>query len=169
MLSARPSRTRLGCALVLSAVLVLSGCDQQRISELREGVATEADVRARFGDPEAVWDAPGGGRTLEYNRNPAGHYNYMITIGPDGRMSALRQVLQPATFEKIQPGMTMEQVRRTLGKPAMQENFPRRNEAAWSWRWMKPPNTSSLFTVWFDRDWRVVRSEVRPDPETEVR
>ncbi|TFZ01705.1 outer membrane protein assembly factor BamE domain-containing protein [Ramlibacter rhizophilus] len=144
---------------------LLSGCDRQRIAELEEGVATEADVRARFGTPEAIWEAPGGGYTLEYNRNPAGHQNYMITIGPDGRMSSLRQVLHPGNFAQVKPGMSMEQVRRMLGKPARQMDFPLRNQAAWDWRWMQPPNTSMFFTVWFDRDWRVVGSETRPDTE----
>ena len=74
-----------------SALLLgLAGCDQQAIKELEEGVATEADGRARFGEPEKIWDAPDGGRTFEYNRQPAGHRNYMITIGTDGKMSALR-------------------------------------------------------------------------------
>ena len=39
-------------ATALAAVvglLALAGCDQQKISELEEGVSTEADVRARFG------------------------------------------------------------------------------------------------------------------------
>ncbi|NTV87591.1 MAG: outer membrane protein assembly factor BamE, partial [Burkholderiaceae bacterium] len=56
----------------LLALFVLVACDDRRISELEEGVATEADVRAKFGEPEKVWDAPGGGRTFEYNRQPAG-------------------------------------------------------------------------------------------------
>ena len=77
------------------------------IKELEEGVATEADVRARFGEPEKIWDAPDGGRTFEYNRQPAGYRNYMITIGTDGKMSALRQVLTPQNFAKVQPGMVM--------------------------------------------------------------
>ena len=50
---------------LMSALLALVACDNQRISELEEGVATEADVRARFGEPEKIWDAPGGGRTFE--------------------------------------------------------------------------------------------------------
>jgi hypothetical protein len=29
----------------------------QRSAELEEGVATEADVRARFGEPEKIWNA----------------------------------------------------------------------------------------------------------------
>ena len=59
---------RMAGVLVL---LALAGCDPQRIAELEEGVSTEADVRARFGEPEAVWDGAGGERILEYNRQPA--------------------------------------------------------------------------------------------------
>ena len=87
---------------------------EQRSRELEEGVSTEQDVRARFGEPEQVWQEADGSRTLEYNRQPAGRRNYMITIGTDGKMSALRQVLAPHHFAKVQPGMTQEQVRRLL-------------------------------------------------------
>ena len=75
----------------LAAVIGLAACDPKNISELEEGVSTEADVRARFGEPENIWDAPNG-RVLEYNRQPQGQKNYMITIGADGKMSALRPV-----------------------------------------------------------------------------
>jgi hypothetical protein len=153
-------------AFLLTAVaLLLGGCDPQRISELEEGVSTEMDVRARFGVPENIWEAPGGGRILEYNRNPAGHQNYMITIGPDGKMSALRQVLTPGNFARVQPGMMMEEVRRMLGKPARQDRYAQSDQAAWSWRYLQPPNTSMLFTVWFDRDWRVAKTGTANDPE----
>jgi hypothetical protein len=103
-MSGRCAKVKSGLWALL-ALLALAGCDAQRISELEEGVATEADVRARFGAPETVWDEPGGSRVLEYNRQPAGQRNYMITVGPDGRMTALRQVLTPANFAGIQPGM----------------------------------------------------------------
>ncbi len=150
---------------LLAALAALVGCDQQRIARLEEGVSTEADVRAQFGTPENVWDEPGGARTLEYNRNPAGQQNYMITIGPDGKMSALRQVLTPSTFEKVRPGQSMEQVRRMLGKPARKSPYPLKREEAWDWRWLQPPNTSMVFTVWFDPDMRVLRTTTSPDPE----
>jgi hypothetical protein len=150
------------------ALLALAGllaCDPQRISELEEGVSTEADVRARFGEPENVWEGPGGERVLEYNRQPAGHKNYMISIGPEGRMSALRQVLDPAYFARVQPGMPMEDVRRLLGRPMRTMPFPLKNEVAWDWRYMQPPNTSLVFTVWFGADGRVLRTGSAPDPE----
>ena len=156
-------------ALVLASasalLLALAGCDQQAIKELEEGVSTEADVRARFGEPEKIWDAPDGGRTFEYNRQPAGHRNYMITIGTDGKMSALRQVLTPQNFAKVQPGMMMEEVRKMLGKPARITPFERQGEVAYDWRYLEPPNTHMVFTVFFDRDYRVLRTGSVVDPE----
>lgn len=146
-------------------LLMLLACDPQRIAALEEGVATEADVRREFGEPENVWDAPGGGRTLEFNRQPSGHRNYMITIGPDGKMSALRQVLTPENFARVRPGMSMEEVRRMLGKPRRITPFELQREVLYEWRYLEPPNTSMLFTVYFDRDLRVLRSGSIPDME----
>jgi hypothetical protein len=154
---------------LLSLVLGLAGCDQQRINELEEGVATEADVRARFGEPEKVWlpadmatlPLPGaaaepGARTFEYNRQPAGKVNYMITIGADGKMSALRQVLTPQNFARVLPGMRMEQVRKMLGKPMKVTPFALKQQTEYDWRYLVPPNTSRIFTVVFDADLLVV-------------
>ena len=168
----RPCSLR-GWALMglLSALLGLVGCDPQRIAELEEGVATEADVRARFGEPAKIWSAadlagnpfPGaaaqpGARTLEYNRQPEGQVNYMITIGPDGRMSALRQVLSPQNFALVLPGMPMETVRNMLGKPMKVTPYALQQETHYDWRYLSTPNTPRIFTVVFDRDFRVVRT-----------
>ncbi len=161
---------------LLSLLASLVGCDAQRIAELEEGVATEADVRARFGEPEKIWEAadmastplPGatlavvaapGARTFEYNRQPAGNVNYMITIGADGKMSALRQVLNPQTFNAVLPGMRMEQVRKMLGKPMKTTPFALTQETHYDWRYLNPPSTARIFTVVFDRDLVVLRTE----------
>src|SRR5438270_7750525 len=97
------NRSFLPAAAVAAAALAatLSACDPKKISELEEGVSTEADVRARFGEPAAVYEEANGDRTFEYPRQPAGQTNYMISIGPDGKMTALRQVVKPANFAKI--------------------------------------------------------------------
>ena len=150
-------------------LLSLLGCDPQRIRELEEGVSTEADVRARFGEPERVWPAPGGARTFEYNRQPQGQKNYMITIGADGRMSALRQVLTPQNFAQVQPGMAAEELRRLLGKPAKRTPYPLRSEAEWEWRWLQPPNTAMVFTAVLDQqEQRVLRSGSSHDRSVEA-
>lgn len=155
-----------------AALIGLAGCDPQRIKELEEGVSTEADVRARFGEPEAIWDAGKdgpAGRVFEYNRQPAGQKNYMITIGPDGKMAALRQVLTPQNFARVQPGMAMEDLRKLLGKPAKVTPYTLKRETEWEWRWVQPPNQDMVFTAVLDDHQFVVRSGSSPDRGTEAR
>ncbi|WP_027014744.1 outer membrane protein assembly factor BamE domain-containing protein [Comamonas composti] len=154
--------TRLvAAAAAVFGLLAVAACDQQKIKELEEGLSTEADVRARFGEPERVWPEPDGSHTLEYNRQPAGARNYMITIGADGKMSALRQVLAPHNFEKIQPGMNEEQVRRMLGKPAKVMSYQLKQETDWDWNYVDPPTRNMEFTVTFDFSGRVLRTGSR--------
>lgn len=168
----------------LLLILCLAGCDPQRIAELEEGVATEADVRARFGEPEKIWEAadmaslplPGallgtvaqpGARTFEYNRQPAGQVNYMITIGADGKMSALRQVLTPQNFERVVSGMSMEPVRKMLGKPMKVTRYALKQETHYDWRYLGDPTTSRIFTAVFDADLRVIRTGAVDDIKPE--
>ena len=153
--------TYLAAAVV--AALALTACDQQRINELEEGLSTEADVRDRFGVPDHVWDEGGGARTLEYNRQPAGERNYMITIGPDGKMSALRQVLTPQNFARITPGMDLNEVRRRLGRPAKITPYALSGETHHDWRFMEPPTERKLFTVITTDGRTVARTMVGPD------
>ena len=149
-------------ALGLALAGLLAGCDPQRISELEEGVATEADVRTRFGEPAAVYGETGGARTLEYPRQPAGQVNYMITIGTDGRMSALRQVLKPTNFARVEPGWDKLQVRRLLGLPAKTMRYELKNEEVWDWRFADGQE-AKVFSVTFDRDGRVTSSATTLD------
>jgi hypothetical protein len=166
-------------AAVLGVVLSLVGCDAQRISELEEGLSTEADVRARFGEPLAVWDASDmaglpnagpaaqpGAKTLEYTRQPNGHVNYFITIGPDGKMSALRQTLTETNFQRVTPGMRMEEVRKMLGKPMKVTTYALKQETHYDWRYLSDPTTSKIFTAVFDPELRVARTgyadDIRP-------
>lgn len=159
-------RPLMAVAVATMAALLLAACDPQNISELEEGVSTEADVRERFGAPEAVWEGPDGAQIYEYNRQPAGHRNYMITIGADGRMSALRQVLTPANFAQVQPGMPMEAVRRMLGKPMQITPYDLKRESHYDWRYLDGPNESDakIFTVVFDSDLKVVSTGSSIDP-----
>lgn len=148
------------------ATLGISGCDNQRIAELEEGVATEGDVRIKFGEPEKIWDGADGARIFEYNRQPAGTKNYMITIGTDGKMSSLKQVLTSANFAKIEVGMPMETVRKMLGKPMKVTPFALKNVWHYDWRYMDGPNVhdAKIFTVVFDNDLRVISTGSVADP-----
>lgn len=148
------------------SLLAITACDPQRISELQPGVSTEADVRDRFGAPENVWDEPGGARTFEYNRQPAGQVNYMITIGPDGRMTAVRQVLTPDNFARVAPGMRMDEVRRLLGKPAKVTPYELKNETWADWRFLQGSNQAQVFTVVYGPGQVVLRTQTGADTDS---
>jgi hypothetical protein len=151
---------------ILAALLVLTGCDNQAIVDLEPGNATEADVRVKFGEPEKIWDGDGGVRIFEYNRQPAGHRNYMIHIGTDGKLIAIRQVLTPTNFAKVLPGTSMEDVRRLLGKPGKVVPYELKRETYYSWRYLADQgNTSMIFNAVMGPEMRVVRTETLVDPE----
>ena len=156
----RLSVSRLAAVAMLASAL--AGCDPQRISELEEGVASEADVRARFGEPMAIYGEDNGARTFEYPRQPAGQVNYMITIGADGKMSALRQVLKPSNFVKVVPGWDKAQVRRLLGLPAKTQRFELKQEEVWDWRFADGQE-NKRFSVTFDTLGRVTSSATTLD------
>jgi SmpA / OmlA family len=157
------SLTRAGAAAFAAAWLLLAGCDQQRIEKLEEGVATEADVRQQFGEPAAVFNQPDGSRVFEYPRQPEGRVNYFITIGADGKMAALRQVLRADVFGRVQPGMDKAELRRLLGRPARSQTFKLKNEEVWDWRWLDGQQ-KKVFSVTFDTEGKVRSSASVDDP-----
>ena len=157
----RPLRSLAG---IVAAFVLFAGCDPQKVSELEEGVSTEQDVRARFGAPETIWNEPNGDRIFEYPRQPAGHANYMISIGPDGNMSALRQVLTLANFRRVGLGLDQQQVRRMLGRPAKSQRYALQQEEVWDWRFADGQEIK-IFSVTFDSAGRVIATGITGDPK----
>lgn len=156
--------SRLGLCAAVSALL--GGCDLGALDSLQPGVSTEGDVVRAMGEPGRVWDEPDGARTLEYNRQPQGVRNYMITIGSDGLLRAVRQVLTPENFQRIQPGMTNDAVRRLLGQPARQVRYELSGETVWTWKFLEqPPGEKRAFNAVFGPQMRVVRTGIGPDPD----
>lgn len=155
-----------GVAIVVMLALT-AGCDPQRVAQLEEGVSTEVEVRKQFGDPVTVTVEVDGTRTLEYPRQPEGWTNYVIRIGPDGKMSSLRQLLNDDNFARVQLGMNMPDVRLLLGRPAEQKRYDLKNLEVWSWRY-KPVNESRLFTVTFGPDRKVVAIAKADDPREQA-
>lgn len=149
--------------LLLLSVALLVACDAKRIEKLEEGVATEADVRQQFGDPVTITEKADGSKIMEYPRQPEGSTNYLITIGADGKMSALRQLLTPANFAKVLPGLGKDEVRKMLGKPAKTQRFALKpDEEIWDWRFIDA-GVPKVFSVTFGKDTTVTSSAVGPD------
>ena len=157
----------LRAALAVGTLVGLVGlvaCDPQRVDKLEEGVSTEVDVRKQFGDPVTVTVQPDGSRTMDYPRQPEGWTNYVIQIGPDGKVSSLRQLLNPDNFAKVQPGATRQQVRDRLGRPAKTTTYALKNEEVWDWRFKRNGQESKLFSVTFAADGKVVSTAIGDDP-----
>jgi outer membrane protein assembly factor BamE (lipoprotein component of BamABCDE complex) len=159
----RGRRLTLGWLAATGAAALLPACDAQKIQKLEEGVSTEADVRRQFGEPSAVYPEAGGARTLEYTRQPEGQTTYMITIGADGRMSALRQVLRPDIFARVTVGLNQAQVRRLIGPPARTQRYALKPQEEWDWRF-QDGTEAKVFVVTFDDAGRVARTATLPDP-----
>ena len=156
------SKKRWLAAFAVAAALV--GCDVQRIAELEVGVTTEAEVRTRWGEPAAVYAEPDGSKALEYPRQPAGQINFMVVIGRDGKVAALRQVLTPTNFAKVETGWDKARVRRLLGLPAKTQRYELKQEEVWDWRFSDNAE-NKLFSVTFDTDGRVTATATTIDPK----
>lgn len=142
----------------------LAGCDSHRANQLVEDVSTEADVRRQFGEPRTVTIAPDGTRTLDYPRQPEGVANYVMVIGPDGKLKSLRQLLNPDNFAKVRPGMDRDAVSRLLGPHARERRFDLKRETVVEWRFEQDRQVK-VFGVTFDESGKVTGTDVQLDPK----
>ncbi len=126
-----------------------------------------AEVQAKWGPPEAVWDGANGEQILEYNRQPAGRRNWQVVLGADGKLLRTEQVLNARNFAQVQPGMPMEAVRKLLGKPAKQTPYELQNEVHWQYKYLGSNGVDEmLFTVVFTPSSMAVKSASGgPDPQ----
>jgi hypothetical protein len=140
------------------AAIGLPGCDYLNLCELQPGVSSAAEVRERFGPPQMEWLNTDGSVTWEYSRQPEGAECYMITVGPDNILRHIDQVLNEAQFARVQPGMSGDQVRRLLGRPASSQFFELKQETVWAWLIERGSTIGdpTYFTVAFDGAGQVV-------------
>lgn len=133
---------------------------------LRPGRSGEADVRSLLGEPEAVHEGEAGARILEYPRGPAGTETWMVEIGSDGRYRGMRNVLVEECFAGLEPGETIDEVRRRLGRPLATADFPARRERVLSWKYRADGGRLEHFNAHFDEGGRLTGVSRTPDPES---
>lgn len=141
----------LAAAAAAVSAAVLPACDFLNLHELKPGVSTAAEVRARMGLPAAEHSNADGTVTYEYNRQPNGAECLMLTIGTDQVLQRIEQVLNEANLARITAGMGRSEVRRLLGKPGSVTPYPNLNEEVWDWRVPGTmPNEDAHFHAHFD-------------------
>jgi len=164
-------------AVVVTASGALAGCDDRQVEAMKQtlkafwdavkpdslalkgltpGVSTIDDVRRQMGKPETERRFDDASRRLEYPRGPEGLKTWMIDVGPNGKVTAITQVLTAENFAKIHAGMTEDDVRRLLGKPGQVAVYRLKRETVWSWKWQEGGVTpEAYFNVHFGPDGRV--------------
>lgn len=167
---------RIRPILAVCCSVLLAACDQQGnfteqagLDKLAKGISSESDVRMAMGQPETVWEEEGGARTLEYPKGPMGHRTWMFDIDKDGKLNDYQQVLSEENFARIKTGMSMDTVRRLLGKPRTSVRFKLKNEEVWDWRYLKSNTESRFFNVHFDIDSRQVTRTSSSDDQPQGR
>ena len=145
-------------AAALLVLILAAGC--ANFSAISPGDSAPT-VEARVGAPGTVWKNADGSEVWEYPLGPSGVQTFMIDIGPDRTVRAVRQVLREEYFSKVVPGMSRDEVRRVLGRPKEVWYFPARDEEVWTWRYLEV--NYRLFNVLFDRTSGTVRNTLRLD------
>lgn len=122
-----------------SVALVLSGC----ATPLIPGTSREPDVIARFGTSAEQSRLPDGTRVLDYSRQPLGLENWRVRLNPDGTVLTVEQLLDEPHFAKLKRGMSMDEVKRELGRPYGTTHYSNLGEDVISWLYRDP------FSRWF--------------------
>ena len=136
-------------AAVASALM--PACDIVNLNEIRPGITTAAEVRARMGEPGFIHHDNDGTAIWEYSRQPQGVHCYMIAFDRKDVVTRMDQVLNDANYARIADGLSKDDVRRILGAPATKVVFDNLREEVWEWRIEGTPhNEVTFFNVHFD-------------------
>ena len=147
---------------------LLAGCAALTPPDIRPG-QTEADVQRRMGPPTARYPMAGAGTRLEYATGPFGRTTWMVDIDAAGQVTGASQVLGEASFAAFQakaPGMSRDELLRTLGRPGERRHGGWQGGEVWSWRY--PTNDCLWFQVSIGTDGIVRDGAYGIDPRCDV-
>ena len=122
---------------------------------------SEAELRGALGAPAAEFANADGSRTLAY---PQGYYSgqtFLAEVDRSGTVRSARQALAEESFQRIEPGMTRDEVLRLIGPPVDSMAFPNRREISWEYRFMDAWGYRALFYVNLDERGVVVSKLTR--------
>lgn len=146
--------------IIIFSALLLNACGAYLGYGLKPGKDSLEKVVHALGQPAMRWQNADGSEQLAFPRGPMGLHTYMVTIGTDGKLRQIGNVLDEKNFARIRPGMSKEEVLRILG-PSYQNwtvYFERRDELVWEWRYCNAWNEAARFNVLFDNTKGTVRS-----------
>ena len=144
---------------LLALLLALLACACTAPGSLVGG--SEADLRAKMGAPKGEYSNADGSRTLAYPTGPLGTDTYMAEVAPGGQVRAVHNALKDETFQRINPGMTRDDVLRLIGPPRDSAKFAALNQVSWEYYFQDTWGYRALFFVNFDPNGIVVSKFTR--------
>ncbi|MGV8804747.1 MAG: hypothetical protein ACWA6Y_07280 [Polaromonas sp.] len=137
---------RFQALVTLSIAALLTGC---ALEPVQPGMS-QAEVFKLYGSPTRIVSLNSGTR-LQYSTEPAGQSVVMVDLDVAGKVLAVRQVMMPAEFSKIQPGQwTREDVEREFGRPASVDRVASWPGDIMTYRWLSNNIDDMYFWVYLD-------------------
>jgi len=119
----------------LFAAMLMAGCASYNGAGLVPGKSTAAEVETVMGRPADRVTKPDGGAVLYYPRGPEARDTFAASIGADGKLQAIDQILTDANIAKIVPGSTTAaQVRDLIGPSVVHSSLPRIGRDVWEYK-----------------------------------
>ena len=154
--------------LSLLLALAVAGCASYKPQDIRAG-QSQAELQQLMGQPTGRYPGPNGQSRLEFATGPYGRTTWMVDLDTGGRVVAARQVLNEAhfaAFQAIAPGMTRDELLRTLGRPGERRHGGWQGGQVWSWRY--PTNDCLWFEISLATDGRVTGAGYAVDPRCDA-
>jgi hypothetical protein len=122
------------------------------------------------GMPTARYSMPNGVTRLEFATGPFGRETWMVDVDAGQQVLAAQQVLNEASFAEFQrhaPGMTRDELLRTLGRPGERRSGGWQGGQVWAWRY--PTNDCLWFQASIGDDGIVRDGAYGIDPACDTR
>lgn len=147
------------CALAFAAIAACA-CTSMAPGAFPPGTSI-SEARGAFLGPTGEYPLPGGGTRLEFARGSFGRQTYMLDFDTAGHLVTSQQVLTEANFATIAPGLTAQEVRMRLGRPAHVFYVGWQKLSVWNYRFW--PGDCVLYQVSISDAGRVTESNYGTD------
>jgi hypothetical protein len=116
--------------------LAVAGCASYDGRGLAPGKSSEAEVVSVMGAPADTLKRPNGDKVLFYPRLPLGRESYAATLGQDGTLRGIAQVLTPANIRQISANSTTKaELRELIGPPYRVVRASGKPYDVWEYPW----------------------------------
>ena len=148
-------------ALGLLSAAALAACAGYG-GNLVPGTSRLEDVTRSMGPPAAQWREPDGSQRLAYPHGPEGMTTTMVSLGPDGTVRGVENVLDERHFAAVVPGKTdRDAILHMFGPPREKIGFDRSNEETWEYRFRNVYTYPARFIVVLDRASGLVKTSMQ--------